>query len=45
MRKRDGKASSRSIHVPYFFSDAFDLSYNFGAIATGCDQVVIAQLV
>src|ERR1039458_3408225 len=28
------------IHVPYFFSDAFDLSYEFWGDATGCDQVV-----
>jgi hypothetical protein len=28
------------IHVPYFFSDAFDLSYEFWGDARGCDQVV-----
>jgi NADPH-dependent 2,4-dienoyl-CoA reductase/sulfur reductase-like enzyme len=28
------------IHVPYFFSDAFDLSYEFWGDATGHDQVV-----
>ena len=28
------------IHVPYFFSDAFDLSYEFWGDATGSDQVV-----
>jgi NADPH-dependent 2,4-dienoyl-CoA reductase/sulfur reductase-like enzyme len=28
------------IHIPYFFSDAFDLSYEFWGDATGNDQVV-----
>ena len=28
------------IHVPYFFSDVFDLSYEFWGDATGYDQVV-----
>jgi 3-phenylpropionate/trans-cinnamate dioxygenase ferredoxin reductase component len=28
------------IHVPYFFSDAFDLSYEFWGDATGYDQMV-----
>jgi hypothetical protein len=28
------------IHVPYFFSDAFDLSYEFWGDATGYDEVV-----
>lgn len=28
------------IHVPYFFSDVFDLSYEFWGDATGHDQVV-----
>jgi len=28
------------IHVPYFFSDAFDLSYEFWGDATGHDQVI-----
>jgi len=28
------------IHVPYFFSDAFNLSYEFWGDATGYDQVI-----
>lgn len=27
-------------HVPYFFSDVFDLSYEFWGDSSGCDQVV-----
>jgi NADPH-dependent 2,4-dienoyl-CoA reductase/sulfur reductase-like enzyme len=39
MRNMMGKLQP-FIHVPYFFSDAFDLSYEFWGDATGYDQVV-----
>jgi NADPH-dependent 2,4-dienoyl-CoA reductase/sulfur reductase-like enzyme len=39
MRNMMGKIQP-FIHVPYFFSDAFDLSYEFWGDATGYDQVV-----
>ena len=39
MRNMRGKLQP-FIHVPYFFSDAFDLSYEFWGDATGYDQVV-----
>jgi NADPH-dependent 2,4-dienoyl-CoA reductase/sulfur reductase-like enzyme len=39
MRNMTGKLQP-FIHVPYFFSDAFDLSYEFWGDATGHDQVV-----
>ena len=39
MRNMMGKLQP-FIHVPYFFSDAFDLSYEFWGDARGCDQVV-----
>jgi len=39
MRNMMGKIQP-FIHVPYFFSDAFDLSYEFWGDATGDDQVV-----
>jgi NADPH-dependent 2,4-dienoyl-CoA reductase/sulfur reductase-like enzyme len=39
MRNMTGKIQP-FIHVPYFFSDAFDLSYEFWGDATGNDQVV-----
>jgi NADPH-dependent 2,4-dienoyl-CoA reductase/sulfur reductase-like enzyme len=39
MRNMTGKIQP-FIHVPYFFSDAFDLSYEFWGDATGYDQVV-----
>jgi NADPH-dependent 2,4-dienoyl-CoA reductase/sulfur reductase-like enzyme len=39
MRNMMGKLQP-FIHVPYFFSDAFDLSYEFWGDATGHDQVV-----
>jgi NADPH-dependent 2,4-dienoyl-CoA reductase/sulfur reductase-like enzyme len=39
MRNMTGKLQP-FIHVPYFFSDAFDLSYEFWGDATGYDQVV-----
>jgi hypothetical protein len=28
------------LHVPYFFSDVFDLSYEFGGDVSGHDQVI-----
>jgi len=39
MRNMMGKLQP-FIHVPYFFSDAFDLSYEFWGDATGHDRVV-----
>jgi NADPH-dependent 2,4-dienoyl-CoA reductase/sulfur reductase-like enzyme len=39
MRNMMGKLQP-FIHVPYFFSDAFDLSYEFWGDSTGFDQVV-----
>src|ERR1019366_6360957 len=39
MRNMMGKLQP-FIHVPYFFSDAFDLSYEFWGDATGYDQVI-----
>jgi hypothetical protein len=39
MRNMMGKLQP-FIHVPYFFSDAFDLSYEFWGDADGHDQVV-----
>jgi NADPH-dependent 2,4-dienoyl-CoA reductase/sulfur reductase-like enzyme len=39
MRNMTGKLQP-FIHVPYFFSDAFDLSYEYWGDATGYDQVV-----
>jgi len=39
MRNMTGKLQP-FIHVPYFFSDAFDLSYEFWGDATGYDEVV-----
>ena len=39
MRNMMGKLQP-FIHVPYFFSDAFDLSYEFWGDAAGYDQVV-----
>ncbi|MBI3852256.1 MAG: FAD-dependent oxidoreductase [Verrucomicrobia bacterium] len=39
MRNMTGKLQP-FIHVPYFFSDVFDLSYEFWGDATGYDQVV-----
>jgi NADPH-dependent 2,4-dienoyl-CoA reductase/sulfur reductase-like enzyme len=39
MRNMMGKLQP-FIHVPYFFSDAFDLSYEFWGDATGYDKVV-----
>ena len=39
MRNMMGKLQP-FIHVPYFFSDAFDLSYEFWGDATGYDQAV-----
>ena len=39
MRNMMGKLQP-FIHVPYFFSDAFDLSYEFWGDATGYDEVV-----
>jgi NADPH-dependent 2,4-dienoyl-CoA reductase/sulfur reductase-like enzyme len=39
MRNMMGKCQA-FIHVPYFFSDAFDLSYEYWGDAAGFDQVV-----
>jgi len=39
MRNMTGKLQP-FVHVPYFFSDVFDLSYEFWGDATGYDQVV-----
>ena len=39
MRNMTGKLQP-FVHVPYFFSDVFDLSYEFWGDATGYDQVI-----